>query len=683
MKQPNPLLSKEHLPLFNQISAEDVEPAIDEVIKTNREKIKDLLSKNTEPSWENLVEPLDKLNVTLSNAWNAVSHLNSVKDTPEFRKAHEAALPKLTDYYTELGQNKALYKAFQELEKSKGFQNLNAAQQKVIHDELRDFKLAGVGLSPEKKQVFKKLMSEISELESKFEHNALDATQGWDLLVEDIEKLKGMPNHALELSREAAEKKGLKGWLLTLDFSTYYAVMGYVENRELRRTLYEASVTRASEKGPNAGSWDNNPVMEQLLQKRQQLAQLLDFNNFAEYSLAKKMAKDTKRVMEFLLDLAKRSKPVAEKEIQEIKEFGKKNFGIENLEASDVPFLRERLCKERYNISQEELRPYFPEEVVLSGLFKIVNTLFGITIEEVKQFEKWHPLARLFKVLDKQGGFRGHFYIDLYARAGKREGAWVSDCRNRVKWSDGVLQSPVAFLNTNFSPPEENKPGLFTHDDVITLFHEFGHCIHHVLTIVDYPSISGNHGVEWDAVELPSQLLENWCWEFESLKQISSHFKTHQPIPESLFKQIKESKNFMAGLDMVRQLEFSLFDFEIHLYPEVSTISDIRGILNKVRKDVSVFPPPEFNRFPNTFSHIFGGSYAAGYYSYKWAEVLSSDVFEVFEQQGIFNPIVGKKLLNTILELGASKEALELFIEFRGREPKIDALLRHSGLSAS
>lgn len=679
----NPLLSTEHFPLFEQVLASHVEPAIQTIIKNNQDGIKELLSKTENPTWENLVETLDKLEVNLHNAWSTISHLNSVKDTPEFRKAHDAALITLTEYYTELGQNEELYKAFLALEKSDHFKSLNADQQKVIHDELRDFKLAGVGLSPEKKAIYKELSTQLSELESQFEHNALDATQGWDLLIEDIDQLKGMPNHALESTKEAAKKKGLKGWLLTLDFSTYFAVMGYVENRDLRKTLYEASCTRASEVGPNAGKWDNSPLMEQLLQKRQQLAKLLDFNNYAEYSLAKKMAKDTKTVMDFLLDLAKRSKPMAEKEIQEIKDFGAKHFGIQNIESWDVPFLREKLCKELHQISQEELRPYFPEPVVVSGLFEIVTTLFGITFEEVKQFETWDPLVRLFKVFDKDGGLRGHFYVDLYSRAGKREGAWVSDCRNRVKWADGTIQTPIAFLNANFSPPEGNKPGLLTHDDVITLFHEFGHCLHHVVTIIDYASISGNHGVEWDAIELPSQLLENWCWEFESIQKISSNIDTKKPIPQELFKKLKDTKIFMAGMDMVRQLEFSLFDFDIHLHPEVTTISEIRNVLSEVRKTVSVFKPPEYNRFPNTFSHIFGGSYAAGYYSYKWAEVLSSDVFEVFEQQGIFNQTIGKKLLNTILELGASKKALDLFVAFRGREPKIDALLRHSGLTST
>lgn len=674
----NPLLSKDSLPLFNQIQAEHIQPAIDDILSTNRQKINELLNNKKNYSWATLVEPLEKLENDLGCAWSTVSHLNSVKDTPEFREAHDAALSKITDYSTEMGQNEALYEAYQMIAKSEDYANFNYAQKKVIENELRDFKLSGVGLSKDKKEHFKLLRKKLTELESQFEHNVLDATEGWELLITDIEKLKGMPSHALESTQKAASDKGLQGWLISLDFSTYHAVVSYAENRALRKQVYEANVTRASEVGPNAGKWDNSQVMEEILKIRQELAIILDFNNFAEYSLATKMAKNTDTVLEFLLNLAKRSKPQALKELDELKQFGLKKYGINQLEAWDTSFLSEQLCKEKFTISQEELRPYFPENKVLNGLYTIVNRLFGITIQEEHQFEKWHDTVRLFRVFDEKNKLRGQFYIDLYIRPHKRQGAWVAECRDRVSLN-GTLQTPVAYLVTNFTPAELGKPALLTHDDVTTLFHEFGHCLHHVLTQIDYSSVSGTH-VEWDAVELPSQLLENWCWESDALELISAHYQTGEVLPKAIINKLKEAKNFLSAMFMVRQLEFSLFDFQIHLQKNMSSAQQIQTIIEDVRKTVSVMSPPPFNRFQHTFTHIFGGSYAAGYYSYKWAEVLSSDVYEEFEKHGIFNAKIGHKLLSCILEQGGAKDAMALFVEFKGREPQVDALLRHSGL---
>lgn len=676
----NPLLSNSPLPEFSKIQAAHIEPAIDHLLTKNRSQINKLLNLSEAPTWENLVIPLEKLNNDLNNVWSTIEHLNSVMDTPEFRTAYDAALLKVTEYSTEISQNERLYTLFQTLAESSSFPILNIAQQKVIKNELRDFRLAGIALNSEKKDQFKKLRQELSELESQYAHNVLDATQGWSKEVINEQDLIGIPQHTINSAAIAALKKGKEGWLLTLDRAISSDVLCYAENRLLRKEIYEAYVTRASSIGPNANKWNNDILIGKILSTRQQLAMLLDFNNYAEYSLATKMAKNTKIVMDFLLDLANRSKETAKNEMIELSKFGQEKYNISKIEPWDIKFLSEQLCKAKHSISQEELRQYFPEEQVIAGLFTIAHTLFGIKIVEIFDFDKWHETVRLFKVFDNEGTLRGQFFSDPYHRDGKRDGAWVMGCRDRIQWMDGTQQLPIAYLVTNFSPAELNKEALLKHDDVITLFHEFGHCLHHILTKIDYPSISGTNGVEWDAIELPSQLMENWAWEQQSLELISKHAETGEILPNDIFNKLFEAKNFQSGIHMLNQIEYALFDFSIHLDPTLNTFELVQKSLNDIRQKISVIPISAFNKFQNTFSHIFAGSYAAGYYSYKWAEVLSSDVFATFEEGGIFNATTGERLKSCILEQGGSKDSMDLFIAFKGRPPNIDALLRHSGL---
>lgn len=676
----NPLLSEKHLPLFNQILPAHIAPAIEYVLDTNRKQIIALLNNIGDvPTWENFVEPLSRLDHNLSNVWSTVSYLSSVMDTPELRAAHDTMLPKLSEYYTELGQNEDLYQTFVTIEQDPHFKDLNIAQQKVIRDELRDFRLLGVHLKPAQKNLFKNLRTQLSDLESRFEHQVLDATQGFCVQVTESEKLKGIPADALHLAKLAAKKRNLKGWAFTLDYASYYAVQCYAEDRNLREELYKAYVTRASELGPNAGKWDNSAVMTEILALRQQLAELLGFKDFCGYSLATKMAKKSSKVTDFLWDLARRGTPKAKLELEELKSFALKHYSLSTVRPWDVLFLSEKLCQMKYHVSEEQLKAYFPIHKVLEGLFNIVQILFSMRIEECLDFEKWHESVRLFSVYDQDNILRGQFFLDLYTRENKREGAWVTDCRTRVKWQNGDFQIPVAYVTTNIAPLVHGHT-LLRHDDVITIFHEFGHCLHHILTTVDYYDVSGHHGVEWDAIELPSQLMENWCWERESLDLITEHVETHEKLPEDLFQNLKASRHFLVGLHLVRQLEFAISDFEFHtLHPDKDSVS-IQEIINKTRQEVGVVLIPDYNRFQNAFSHVFAGGYAAGYYSYLWAEVLSSDVYEKFKEEGILNARIGQHYLATILEQGASKDMMTLFVNFRGREPTVDALLRHLAL---
>lgn len=685
----NPLLSDNTLPLFSKIQADHIEPAIEKILSDNRSQIRDLLSQSTKYTWENLIEPIEKLNNNLNCAWSTVVHLNSVMDTAAWRKSYDAALKKVTAYLTELKQDETLYNAFNSIEKNAAVYQLNEAQQKVLRNELRDFKLSGIALNKEHQKLFKKLRQQLSELESQFGHNVLDSTHHWYLEIDEIEKLAGLPQQSINSARSQAQKREKKGWCLTLDNATVDDVLRYVKNREIREKIFVAYQTRASsillsQEGTPASDpkWDNGPIIEKILKIRQQLAQLLDFKDYAEYSLAVKMVKESNKVIDFLLDLAQRSRKIAEQEIHTLTQFALEEYAIEKVEPWDIKFLSEALCKIRYAISQEEFRAYFPENIVLNGLFTIANKLFGIKIQEAHDFDKWHATVRLFNVWDAENVFRGQFFIDPYHRANKREGAWVMGCRERIRWPNGSLQTPVAYLVTNFAPPETGRPALLKHNDVITLFHEFGHCLHYVLTKMDYSSISGHNGVEWDAIELPSQLLENWCWQQEGIKLISKHFQSGESFPEEKFKQLLALKNFNSGIQLLRQLEFSLFDFKIHMDPKITSETQLQEHLSEIQKSTAVAPILPIQKFQNTFSHIFAGPYAAGYYSYKWAEVLSSDVFETFEEEGIFNPIVGRKLMLEILEQGGAKDFMELFIAFKGRPPKIDALLKNSGLQS-
>lgn len=678
----NPLLSNTILPTFSQITAEHIQPAVDEVLKSNRQAIEDLLLLK-QFSFETLVLPLEKLQDNLNKVWSVIAHLNNVKDTPEFRKAYDAALPKVTAYFTELGQNEALYLAYQAIADSPEFQSLNYAQKKLVNDAIMDFKLAGVALSKERKAEFMALRKELSELESKFGHNVLDATQAWYSQETTEDSIRGIPEHAVKTAQEKARSKGLSGYVFTMDYPSYHDVITYAENRALREKIYSAYYTKASgasEEGSNAGQWNNDAIIEEILKKRTELAKLLDFKNYAEYSLAKKMAKKTDEVMKFLEDLSTHTKPYGEEEMAELKEFARDSYQIEEIKPWDLAYLSEKQRQARYELSLEELRAYFPIDSVLEGLFAIASKLFSIQIQENKDFERWHPSVRLFNVLESSGEIQGQFFLDLYQRDNKRSGAWCGTCRDRIQWPNGELQLPVAYVVTNFANSVDSKPALLQHNDVITLFHEFGHCLNHVLTKIDYASISGFNGVSWDAVECPSQLMENWCFEEEALKLYSKNYETGESLPSSHIQKLKASKNYQSALQMLRQLEFALFDFKIHLDPSIKTRQSVQNVLDSIRNQISVVPQFAKNRFQNSFTHIFAGSYAAGYYSYKWAEVLSSDVFESFEEEGIFNSKTGSRFKKAVLEQGGAKEAMELFVEFKGRRPDSKAMLRHSGL---
>ena len=677
----NPILDNQGLPLFSQIKPEHVEPAIDQLLAENRSKIAHLLDSVETPTWGNLIEPIEEWEDRLSRAWSPVQHMNSVVNSDELRTAYNACLPKLSEYSTEMGQNERLYAAYKAL--ADGGQALDSAQRKVLSNALRDFHLSGVDLPPEKKARFKEISQELSQLTSKFEENILDATNAWSKVVEDPQELAGLPESALDLARQTAQQREQAGYLLTLEFPSYFPVMTYADNRELRREMYEAYSTRASDQGPHAGQFDNSDIMDKILELRHEKAQLLDYENYAELSLVPKMARSTDEVMGFLEDLAQRSKPQAERDLQQVRQFAKTMFGVAELEAWDIGYYSEKLRQASYNISQEEVKPYFPATRVVPGMFEVIGRLFDVTIAESSAaVDVWHPQVKFYEIQDSATGeVRGQFYFDLYARPKKRGGAWMDDCQGRMK-TEHREQIPVAYMTCNFTPPVGDKPALLTHDEVETLFHEFGHGLHHMLTRIDYPAVAGISGVSWDAVELPSQFMENFCWEKEALGLISGHYETGEPIPDELYQRMYAAKNFQSAMMMVRQLEFALFDYRMHREFDPKLGARVYQILGEVRDQVAVVKPPPWNRFPHGFSHIFAGGYAAGYYSYKWAEVLSADAFSLFEERGIFDPETGRSFQQNILERGGSADAMELFVAFRGREPSIDALLRHSGIAA-
>ncbi len=677
----NPLLENTPLPQFSKILPEHVEPAIDQRLGAAREVIARCLENGGPYTWLNLIEPIDSADDHLNKTWSPVSHMNSVVNSDAMRDAYNTCLGKLSDYATEVGQNRALYEAYREIHDGSEFKDLDRVQQKIVNNALRDFHLSGVDLPAEQQARYKEISQQLSKLGSQYEENLLDATNAWHKLILNINDLDGLPDSALAQARQNAEAEGKQGWLINLQFPSYLAVMTYADNRELRREHYEAFSTRASDQGPHAGKWDNSEVMERILALRHEKAQLLGFNNFSEYSLATKMAKSTDDVVKFLEDLADKSWRQARRDLSELKEFAASEHALANLEAWDIGYYSEKMRQHFYQLSQEEVKTYFPCNRVLSGLFAIVQKLFGLQISEISGFDTWHPDVSFYQILDKNGQLRGRFFLDLYARSKKRGGAWMDSCINRKKTADG-LQTPVAYLICNFTPPTGQDPALLTHDEVQTLFHEFGHGLHHMLTQIDYLGVSGINGVEWDAVELPSQFMENWCWEKEALALISGHYQTGEPLPDALFEKMLAAKNFQAGMLMVRQLEFSLFDFKIHQHYDPGKGGRIYSTLKQIRDQVAVVKVPEFNRFAHSFSHIFAGGYAAGYYSYKWAEVLSSDAFSLFEENGIFDSATGESFLHNILEQGGSSEAMTLFKKFRGREPNIEALLRHNGITA-
>ncbi|MGR6748166.1 oligopeptidase A [Aeromonas veronii] len=678
----NPLLTMDSLPPFSQIKPEQVQPAVIQAIADCKQKISDVLAQRNPHTWDSLIAPLEEVNDRLSRIWSPVSHLNSVLNSEALREAHDACLPLLSEFQTYVGQHGGLYQAYLALSQSDDFPLLSGAQRKEIQNTLRDFRLSGIGLPAEAQQRYGEIQARLSELASRFSNNVLDATQGWHKLVADEAELAGLPDSVRAAARQMAELKGKEGWLFTLDIPSYLPVMMYADNRELRAEMYEAFTTRASDQGPNAGKWDNSAIMSELLTLRCELAQLLGFANYAELSLATKMADKTEQVVSFLTDLAAKSLPQGKAELEEIRAFAAEQHGQSELAAWDLAYYAEKLKQHKFSISDEQLRPYFPASKVVKGLFEVVKRVFGMKVRERLGIDTWHPDVRFYDIFDAEDELRGSFYLDLYAREHKQGGAWMDVCLGRRYRQDGSLQKPVAYLTCNFNGPVDGKPALFTHNEVVTLFHEFGHGIHHMLTRIDVAGVAGINGVAWDAVELPSQFLENWCWESEALAFISGHYETGEPLPADLLEKMLTARNFQAAMQMLRQLEFALFDFRLHQEFDPANPAQLPALLDEVRSQVAVMTPPAFNRFQHSFSHIFAGGYAAGYYSYKWAEVLSADAFSRFEEEGIFNPATGQSFLKNILEKGGSKEPMELFRAFRGREPKVDALLRHSGIAA-
>ena len=673
----NPLLDFSGLPRFAEFKPTWVTPAVDALLAENRALIERIAAPGTPATWRDFVQPLEEANERLHRAWGVVGHLNAVMNSPELREAYNSNLPKVTQYYTDLGQHLGLYERFRTLRDGPEFVGLARAQKKIVENELRDFRLGGAELPPAKKARFKEISERMSQLSSRFSDNLLDATNAFVHHVTDPALTAGIPEDVLTTAREAARAAGITGWTITLHAPSYLPVMQHAENRALRELMYRAYVTRASEFGKS--EWDNTALIAEIVMLRREQARLLDFANYAEYSLEPKMAESPQQVLDFLQELAVRARPYAERDLREVAEFARAELRLDRLEAWDLAFASEKLREKRYAFSDQEVKQYFPETKVLPGMFKLVETLYGLTIEPATA-PVWHTDVRYYAIRDRSGNAVGNFYTDLYARPSKRGGAWMDDAITR-RLKQGGVQAPVAYLNCNFSGPVGGKPALFTHEEVSTLFHEFGHGLHHLLTRVDYLGVSGINGVEWDAVELPSQFMENFCWEYAVLEPMTSHADAGQPLPRALFDKMLAAKNFQSGMQTVRQLEFALFDLRLHSDFDPARGQTALELLDEVRARVAVVFPPAYNRFPQNFSHIFAGGYAAGYYSYKWAEVLSADAYSLFEENGVLDAATGARFWNEILGVGGSRPALESFVAFRGREPRIDALLRHSGMS--
>ncbi|WP_371187361.1 oligopeptidase A [Thalassotalea maritima] len=676
----NPLLEQTTLPPFAKIKPEHIQPAVEQTIAHCKKTIDQVVAQTTPHTWQSLVVAIEEADDKLEKIWSAVSHINSVMSTESLREAHDACLPMLSEYGTWVGQHEGLYQAYQQFADSDNFKSLDVAQQKVITNALRDFKLSGISLPADKKQRYGEIQTRLSELSSNFSNHLLDATGAFTIHITDKAELQGLPESALAGAKQLAQSQDKEGWLFTLDIPSYLPVMMYADNSELREKMYKAYVTRASDQGPNAGEFDNSEIMAEIMALRHELANLLGFANYAEESLATKMAESPAQVFSFLEDLADKSKTQGEQDLAELKAFAQQEFAKGELQPWDLAYYSEKLKQARYAISDEDLRPYFPEDKVIAGLFTVVERLYGITIKPRGDVETWHKDVSFYDVFAADNSLRGSFYFDLYARDKKRGGAWMADCVGRRQLANGEIQLPVAYLTCNFTKPVGDKPALFTHDEVVTLFHEFGHGLHHMLTQVNAGGVAGINGVPWDAVELPSQFLENWCWEPEALAFLSSHFETGESLPQAMLDKMLAAKNFQSAMQMLRQLEFSLFDFSIHANYNPEKGNEIQAILDAVREKYAVVKAPDFNRFQHSFAHIFAGGYAAGYYSYKWAEVLSADAYARFEEEGIFNPQTGRDFLECILEKGGSEEPMALFKAFRGREPQVDALLRHSGI---
>jgi len=676
----NPLLYLSGLPKFNEIKPEHVSPAIEALIAEGRSLIESLATSGEAPTWENFALKLEDHSEKLSRAWSQVGHMNAVVNSPELREAYNDNLAKLTDYGSDVAQDERLYTKYKGIQASAAFPNLSPTQQTIINNEVRDFKLGGAELPESQKVRFKAVSEELSKLGSKFEENIMDNTNDFAYFIEDKNMLTGIPKDALEAALEAAasdENYAGNGYKFTLHFPSYLPVMQYADNRALRETMYRAYATRASEF--TKPEWDNTSLIQDILKLKQEEAHMLGFANYAELSLATKMADTPAQVTEFLDTLAKRAKPYAERDFQELTAYAKK-LGIDDIQAWDVGYVSEKLREEKYAFSDQEVKQYFPESNVLAGLFKVVETIFGVQVRKADA-PVWHADASFYAISDQQNNPIAYFYLDLYARNGKRGGAWMDDCITRRRKASGI-ELPVAYLTCNFSAPVGGKPALFTHDEVITMFHEFGHGLHHMLTQVEDYSVSGIKGVEWDAVELPSQFMENFCWEWEVLRHMTAHLDTGAQLPRELFDKMVAAKNFQAGMQTMRQIEFSLFDMRLHGEFDPKGKQTALDLIEQVRDEVAVVRPPKFNRFPNSFSHIFAGGYAAGYYSYKWAEVLSADAYSLFEELGVLSEQAGARFKDEVLAKGGSRPAMESFVAFRGREPSMDALLRHNGMAA-
>ena len=678
----NPLLQFDQLPDFPEISAEHIEPAITGVLSQNSEVLIALLAsaKNkTDPDWDSLMAPLEEMEDNLNKVWSTASHLNAVNNTGPIREAHNKCQPLITQYYTELGQNRALFECVEALNARAQKLKLSNTQRKVLRDYLLDFKLAGVDLDDDKKETFATVEAKLSKLSTKFSNNVLDSTMAWSKLISDDTDLAGVPEASMQTAADLAQSKDQEGYLLTLDAPCYIAISTHADNRQLREEMYTAFTTRASDQGGHDLQFDNTGIIAEILACRAQLAQLLGYHNYAEVSVARKMAKSVGRVNDFLADLATLAVPAAQAEFEELSEFALREHGIAELKAWDIAYYSEKLRKRNFDISQEELRPYFPLTQVQEGLFAIASRIYGIEIRANTQMSKWNPLVQAFDV-SRNNKVIARFYFDVFTREGKRSGAWMAECRSRRQLADKSIQTPVAYLVCNFSKGSEKSPALLSHNEVTTLFHEFGHGLHHMLTAETHLRCSGISGVAWDAVELPSQLMENWCWDKQAIALISSHFETKEPLPEALLNKLLQAKNFQAGMRTVRQLEFAMFDFKLHQLAGPFNSDLVSQVMEDVRALTSVYDVPSSNRFANGFSHIFAGGYAAGYYSYKWAEVLSADVFSVFAETGVFNQATGEAFLNKVLSRGGSDDASVLFEAFMGREPQLEALLKQDGL---
>ncbi|NHZ64245.1 M3 family metallopeptidase [Massilia genomosp. 1] len=688
----NPLLDFSDLPRFNDIKPEHVTPAIDQLIAQASAVVAGLEAPADDVSWDNFVIPLEEATEQLGRAWGVVSHLNNVVDTPELRATYNDNQPKVTEFWTALAQNEALFAKYKAIRASAAYDTLSAARKRIVDNALRDFRLGGAELPESKKERFAAIQEQHASISTRFSENVLDATNDYKLMVEEEADLAGLPDDVKQAARAAAEKDGKAGWQFTLHFPSYFPILQFADKRELRATIYRASATKASEMGTvfsELEKWDNSSNIASLLKLRDEEAKLLDYRNFAEVSLVPKMAQSPEHVIEFLEDLARRARPFAEQDLAELRAFAKDELGIGQVEAWDLSYASEKLRERRYAFSAQEVKQYFPEPKVVDGLFRLVQSLFSADIKP-DTAAVWHPDVRFFRI-EKGGKLVGQFYLDLYARSGKGGGAWMDDARGRRLQTGGLLQTPVAYLTCNFTPPAsvdgQLQPSIFTHDEVTTLFHEFGHGLHHMLTQVDEIAVSGISGVEWDAVELPSQFMENFCWEWDVLQHLTAHVKTGEPLPRTLYDKMLAAKNFQSGLQTLRQVEFSLVDMHLHYDFDPASKQTVQELINDVRQKFSVMMPPAFNRFQHSFGHIFAGGYAAGYYSYKWAEVLSADAYAAFEEAveaggGALSEETGKRFQQEILAVGGSRPALESFKAFRGREPSIDALLRHSGMQS-